>query len=216
MMPRGLNRRMNAGLGLVLLVASLGLAGCASAPAPHLLSLPLPELSSAAGASAAVRGAVSGPAQVLAVRRVNIPEYLQADKVRYRAADSVLVEWPGTAWAERLEVGLTDHLIMRLRLALPGWVVCERACPAQTATTPALSVDLAPLDYVRAASELRADVRWQLSARADSKDVQSRSVRNGALALALPVSPDSPEGQAAALGHLLDKLAQDVAGALRP
>jgi uncharacterized lipoprotein YmbA len=216
MMPRGLNRRINAGLGLGLLVVSLGLAGCASAPAPHLLSLPLPELSSAAGASAAARGAVSGPAQVLTVRRVSIPEYLQADKVRYRAADSVLVEWPGTAWAERLEVGLTDHLIMRLRLALPGWIVCERACPVQAATTPALSVDLAPLDYVRASGELRADVRWQLSARADSKDVQSRSVRNGALALALPVSPDSPEGQAAALGHLLDKLAQDVAGALRP
>jgi uncharacterized lipoprotein YmbA len=214
MMLRGWNRRMKAGVCSLLPLACLALVGCASAPAPHLLSLPLPEPISAAGAQATARSAVS--VQVLAVRRVSIPEYMQADKVRYRAADSVLVEWPGTAWAERLEVGLTDHLIMRLRLALPGWIVCERACPVQTATTPALSVDLAPLDYVRAAGELRADVRWQLSARADAKDAQSRSLRNGALVLALPVAPDSPEGQAAALGRLLDKLAQDVAGALRP
>ncbi len=143
------------------------------------------------------------------MRRVSIPEYLQAKSVRYRAADSLLSEWPGTAWADRLEVGLTDHLLMRLRLHLPGWTVCERACPP---LTPArvLTVDLAPLDHVRATSELKAGLHWQISLRGVVGST-AKPVGAHASELVIPVATDSPEGQAQALGLVLDRLAQDVA-----
>lgn len=195
-------------VGVVLLT----LGGCAGAPAVRWLSLPLPAEAQARPAS--VPAAWAG--QVLTVRRVRIPEYLQADKVRYRLADSVLGEWPHTAWADRLEVGLTDHLAMRLRLALPGWTVCERSCPVSP-SSPVLSVDMAPLDHLRAIGQLRAEVRWQLDTpvATGSKPRQAGAVVKGAVVLMIPVHPDSAEGQAAALGQVLDRLAQDIAGGLQ-
>lgn len=189
----------------LVLAALVVLDGCASAPARHLLSLPLPSpspsTSPAASSPQATSQLTTTPA--LIVRRVGIPEYLQSDQVRFRQADSLLGEWPHTAWAERLEVGLTDHLVMRLRLALPGWTVCERACPAQAKPT-VLTVDFAPLDYVRAAGQLRADAHWQLIGMGG----------HGSTVVTASVQPDSAEGQAAALGQVLDRLASDIAAAL--
>lgn len=193
---------MNPSTRLRMLVPALAtlatLAACVSAPATQWLSLPLP----VQGAPRALSPAA--PTRVLIVRRVGIPEYLQTDKVRFRQADSLLGEWPHTAWAERLELGLTDHLAMRLRLALPGWVVCERSCPAQ-ATSVVLSVDFAPLDHVRALGRLQATAHWQLNGLA----------RQGATVLSAEVRPDSAEGQAAALGQVLDRVSSDIAAALR-
>lgn len=184
--------------GLMLLATLAVLGGCVSTPATHLLSLPLPVAKSAV--QAAGQPAVT---HVLIVRRVGIPEYLQTVKVRYRQADSVLAEWAHTAWAERLEVGLTDHLVMRLRLALPGWTVCERTCPAQ-ASNIVLNVDFAPLDYVRPAGQLQADAHWLLTGNG----------RQGRTVVRVSVLPDSAEGQAAALGQVLDQLTSDIAAAL--
>lgn len=183
---------------LMLLAALTVLGGCGSAPTRQLLSLPLPVAS--AMHAAAGQPAVS---HVLIVRRVGIPEYLQADKVRYRQADSLLGEWPSVAWAERLELGLTDHLVMRLRLALPGWTVCDRSCPTQ-ASSIVLNVDIAPLDYVRAAGQLQAEAHWLLIGHGG----------HGRTAVAVAVRPDSAEGQAAALGQMLDRVASDIAAAL--
>jgi uncharacterized lipoprotein YmbA len=194
---------------LALSIWALMLGGCGSAPPALWLSLPLPL--PATGASAPSSPASGLATQTLIVRRVSIPEYLQADKVRFRLSDSVLGEWPRAVWAERLEVGLTDHLAMRLRLALPGWTVCERSCPA-TASSLVLNVDLAPLDYVRAHGELRAEARWQLAGNSsrEHQDKTPGAPRLGAMAFVTPVQPDSAEGQAAALGRLLDQLAHDI------
>jgi len=177
--------------------ALLVLAGCGTAPPARLLSLPLPQ---PVVLDAAVRSLAPG---VLVVRRVSIPEYLQANAVRFRAGNSLLSEWPGTAWADRLEVGLTDHLLMRLRLHLPGWTVCDRACPPH-AKAKVLTVDLAPLDHVRATHELKAGMHWQLGQRGAEGRAHTKAV-------VMPVATDSPEGQAEALGQVLDLLAQDVA-----
>ena len=186
---------------LMLLAVLALLGGCASAPPTHWLSLPLPSPSPVGSAVQTVDPSASAP--VLIVRRVGIPEYLQTTKVRYRKADSELGEWPDTAWAERLEIGLTDHLVMRLRLALPGWTVCERACPTQASST-VLNVDFAPLDYVRSVGQLQADAHWLLTGKG----------RDGNTVVTASVRPDSADGQAAALAQVLDRLASDIATAL--
>lgn len=175
--------------------------GCANAPDPQLLSLPLP------AHLAILPDSQADQTSMLVLRRVNVPEYLQTPRVRYRAADSVLADWPQFVWAERLESGLTDHLLIRLRMRLPGWVVCERACPTGK-TAYVLAMDLSPLDQVRAAGELRAQAHWQIVWRGDS----SGTVREGMRSLALPTVADSAQGQAEALGRMLDVLAQDIAG----
>jgi uncharacterized lipoprotein YmbA len=184
-----------------LLTAFIALAGCSSPPARQWLSLPLPKPPALANSAPMAEPAAT--ARVLVVRRVGIPEYLQTDKVRYRLADTLLGQWPHTVWAERLELGLTDHLVMRLRLALPGWTVCERSCPAQ-ASSITLNVDFAPLDHVRAEGMLRAQAHWLLSGKAGQ----------GITTDAVPVHPDSPEGQATALARVLDHLSGDIAAAL--
>jgi uncharacterized lipoprotein YmbA len=189
-----------------MLAALLALAGCASpSPARQWLSLPLPKpLPLASHVHAATPPAAT---RVLVVRRVGIPEYLQTDKVRYRQADTLLAPWPHTVWAEPLALGLTDHLVMRLRLALPGWTVCERSCPA-LATSTTLNVDFAPLDHVRAEGVLRAQAHWLLS------DKGANANTPGTTTDTVAVHPDSPEGQAMALAQVLDHLAGDIAAAL--
>jgi uncharacterized lipoprotein YmbA len=192
-------------MGQAMLTALIALAGCASPPpARQWLSLPLPKpLPLASSVHAATPPAAT---HVLVVRRVGIPEYLQTDKVRYRQADTLLGQWPHTVWAERLELGLTDHLVMRLRLALPGWTVCERSCPAQVSSTT-LNVDFAPLDHVRAEGVLRAQAHWLLT----GKEANAPGTTTDTVA----VRPDSPEGQAMALAEVLDHLAGDIAATLQ-
>lgn len=210
MRPHLLAQRLSGLLALSIWALMLG--GCGSTPPARWLSLPLP----AAVASSPTSPGSGLATQTLIVRRVSIPEYLQADKVRYRLSDSVLGEWPHTVWAERLEVGLTDHLVMRLRQALPGWTVCERSCPA-AASSLVLNVDLAPLDYVRAHGELRAEARWRVEVNSprDSKEKPPRAPMRGATLFVTPVHPDSAEGQAAAMGRLLDQLAHDIVVVVR-
>jgi len=190
-----------------LLTALIALAGCASPPpARQWLSLPLPKpLPLASPVHAAAPPAAT---RVLVVRRVGIPEYLQTDKVRYRQADTLLAQWPHTVWAEPLALGLTDHLVMRLRLALPGWTVCERSCPAQVSST-ILNVDFAPLDHVRAEGVLRAQAHWLLSYKGTNASTP------GTTTDAVAVHPDSPEGQATALAQVLDHLAGAIAATLQ-
>jgi len=199
-------------LTLMLKQASLMLvcllSACASAPPPRWLSLPLPP-DLAAPAVAPLHANLP----VLVVRRIGLPEYLQTNKVRYRLSGSVLGEWPGLLWAERLETGMTDHMIMRLRTALPGWTVCDRLCPPGMPKAT-LGLDLVPLDYLRDVGQLHANAHWDIALR-NTGGGTANSTLSGAQAYALPVQADGGEGQAAAIGQLLDLLSEDIAKGLR-
>lgn len=216
--------RQLRGLALLLVIAAAMLLGaCGSKPPMRWVALPLPTAAPTAGPAVSTfgTGAGSSSTPVLTVRRIDVPEYLQSSSVRYRERDSVLAEWPDVRWADRVEVGLTEHLLMRLRQRLPGWMVCDRQCPASSDALTA-HVALAPLDYVRPARELQAQARWQLSWRdrsapagaADRHLPMMQHSQQAMRAFALPVSRDDAEGQAQAMGRLLDELAAEMAATI--
>jgi uncharacterized lipoprotein YmbA len=188
-----------AALSLVVL-----LAGCAS-PAPPPVLLALPALAGpAAPAAQAAEAAV--PPRVLALRRVAIPEYLVARRVRYRADASTLAEWPHTFWAERIEVAVAREFAAALRQRLPGWTVCEAVC-ADLAPELNLQVELAPLDYLRAARRLDARARVVLAtAGAVPQTLDAREFE-----LSVAGADDGAPGQAQAISELLRALARHVA-----
>ena len=138
------------------------LAGCDASPStpPVLLSLPPAVTTSAAGAAPA--GSASAAPQLLAIRRIGIPEYLVARRVRYRADASTLAEWPNTFWAERIEIGVSREFVSALRQQLPGWAVCESNC-GDLQPAVALQVEMAPMDFVRSTQRLQARARITLS-----------------------------------------------------
>ena len=181
-----------------LLAAGL-LGGCASpSPAPVLLTLPpatTPLTSAAPGTAAS--------APLLAVRRVNIPEYLVARRVRYRADASLLAEWPNTFWAERIEIGVSREFVSVLRQQLPGWTLCDTSCGD---LVPALSlqVDLVPMDYVRSAGRLQARARIVLS----SGSVPPRELKSLEASYDLPASGDTAQAHAQAISELIRQVAQ--------
>jgi uncharacterized lipoprotein YmbA len=178
------------------------LAACASpSPAPVLLTLP-PSVVAAAAAPAA---AASAP--VLAVRRVNIPEYLVARRVRYRTETSTLAEWPNTYWAERIEIGISREFVSALRQQLPGWVLCDTNCGDQAAAL-SLQVDLVPMDYLRSTRRLQASARVVLSAGGTSP----RELKTLVSSYDLPADADTPQAHAQVLGELI----RQVAGAVAP
>lgn len=112
-------------------------------------------------ATQAIGQAISPAAQrTLSVRRVVLPEYLQATGVRYRTDGALLDEWPDTLWAERLEVAASRRLADALRRELPGWMICEGVCPG-AALGPAVLVEFSALDYLRPQRRLEAQVRWR-------------------------------------------------------
>jgi uncharacterized lipoprotein YmbA len=178
------------------------LAACASpSPAPVLLTLP-PAVEAPSAAAAA--------APLLAVRRVNIPEYLVARRVRYRADAATLAEWPNTYWAERIEIGVSREFVSALRQQLPGWAVCATNCgdhvPEMT-----LQLDLVPMDFVRPAQQLQAHARLTLGdgvAAARVLRVEERSYTLGATA-------DTAQAHAQAIATLIQKVAADAAPMIR-
>ena len=177
------------------------LAGCVStSPAPVLLTLP------PAVAVAAVSPAAAGSAPALAVRRVTIPEYLVARRVRYRADASTLAEWPNTYWAERIEIGVSREFMSALRQQLPGWTLCDTSCGEQAAQLT-LQVDLVPLDYVRSTRTLQTRARITLN----SAQASPRPLRTEELAYELPAGSDTAQAQAQAMSELIRQVAQDVA-----
>jgi uncharacterized lipoprotein YmbA len=183
--------------GVASALLSALLAACASnAPAPVLLTLP-----SAAPASA-VGPAAPASAPVLAVRRVNIPEYLVARRVRYRADASTLAEWPNTYWAERIEIGVTREFISALRQQLPGWVLCDTSCGDQIPTL-SLQVDLVPMDYLRNTQALRARARITVSSGAAVPQV----LRTQEVPYELAGAADSAQAQAQLMAELIRRVA---------
>jgi uncharacterized lipoprotein YmbA len=184
-----------------LLLAGL-LTACASpSPAPVLLTLP-----PAATPLANAAPVTPASAPLLAVRRVNIPEYLVARRVRYRAGASTLAEWPNTFWAERIEIGVSREFVSALRQQLPGWALCDTNCGD---AVPALSlqIDLVPMDYVRGAGRLQARARIVLS----SGSVPPRELKTHELSYDLPAGGDTAQAHAKAISELIRQVAQAAA-----
>ncbi len=193
---------MNALKVWVALVLTGLLAACAAtSPAPLLLTLP-----PAAAPLASPAPSAPASAPLLAVRRVNIPEYLVARRVRFRADTSTLAEWPNTFWAERIEIGVSREFVSALRQQLPGWSLCDTSCGD---AVPALSlqVDLVPLDYLRSARRLQARARVVLS----SGSAPPRELKSLELSYDVPASADTAQAHAQAISELIGQVAQAAA-----
>jgi uncharacterized lipoprotein YmbA len=189
-------------LSLTALLATGLMGGCASpSPAPVLLTLPPATTPLAIAAPAA-----PASAPLLAVCRVNIPEYLVARRVRYRADASTLAEWPNTFWAERIEIGVSREFVSALRQQLPGWALCDTTCGD---AVPALSlqVDLVPMDYLRSAGRLQARARVVLS----SGSVPARELKTLEASYDLPAGGDTAQAHAQAISTLIGQVAQAIA-----
>jgi uncharacterized lipoprotein YmbA len=185
-------------------LASALVAGCSSpTPAPVLLSLP-PAVTEAQAT------ATPASAPLLAVRRVSLPEYVVARRVRYRADPSTLAEWPNTYWAERIEIGVSREFVSALRRQLPGWSMCENDC-GEAAPTLALQVDIVPLDFVRSAKQLQARARITLLAGSGAARPLAATER----AYDLPASADTAQAQAEATTALIQKVAADAAALIK-
>jgi uncharacterized lipoprotein YmbA len=183
------------------LAAVLG-ACASSSPAPVLLTLP----PAAATAVAAAPPGAAGSAPILAVRRVNVPEYLVARRVRYRADPSTLAEWPNTYWAERVEIGVSREFVSALRAQLPGWSLCDISCGDQIPTL-ALQIDLVPMDYLRSAQKLQARARITVS----DGSTPPRVLRTQELPYELAASADTAQAQSQAIADLIQQVAQATA-----
>jgi uncharacterized lipoprotein YmbA len=198
---------MNLLLKLAPLATAALLAACASpSPAPVLLTLP-PVLMSAPGNA---MPAAPAAASLLAVRRVNIPEYLVARRVRYRADAATLAEWPNTYWAERIEIGISREFVSALRQQLPGWSMCDTNCGDQV---PALTlqVNLVPMDYLRSSQKLQARARITLS----GTGMPAKVLDTKELSVDIPASADTAQGHAQAIAALIEKVAAETAPMIR-
>ena len=145
------------------------------------------------------------------LQRVQIPEYLQSNRVRFRDSAATLAEWPGVRWAERLEIGLTRHLGLQLaELGQAGWI-CADPC----STVPAggsLQLNYVMLDHDRPAARLHALAQWTLIPPPGSASAPRQGQRRWSEA----VLEDTPAGQAAAMARVNAAIARDIAQQLRP
>jgi uncharacterized lipoprotein YmbA len=192
-------------------IALLTLAGCAlgeAPPRPRLLTVSPAPAVAAGAAVAAAPAASAASAPVLVLRRVELPEYLLARRVRYRDDVSTLAEWPDTVWAERLEAGVTRELAAALRQRLPGWTVCDSACADGSAGDAVLRVEFATLDLRRAERRLQGSATAQLSQRNATRWSWAQSID-------LPVSADTPQAHADAIGAALGAVADALAARVR-
>lgn len=210
--------RCSALLKATSIALCAALAGCASAPPERSwLSLPLdaslsatPAPTSPPASSVAAASAARTTPQIR-LQRVQIPEYLQSTRVRYRDSAATLAEWPGVRWAERLEIGLTRHLGLQLAgLGQVGWI-CADPCN----TVPAggsVQLNYVVLDHDRPAALLHALAQWTLMPPPGS----TVAPRQGQLRWSEAVLEDTPAGQAAAMARVNAAIARDIAQQLRP
>jgi uncharacterized lipoprotein YmbA len=186
-------------LAAPLLTAAV-LAACASStPAPVLLTLP-PAL--ATPPAPAIGPTASAPSPVLAVRRLNLPEYLVARRVRFRADASTLAEWPNTYWAERIEIGMSREFVTALRQQLPGWTLCDGQCGDQTPAF-SLQIDFAPLDFVRATQKLQARARMSVT----DGGAPPKVLRTAEAGFDIAAGADTAQAQAQAMAELVRQAA---------
>ena len=212
---------------LTLLATTLG--GCASNPsAPVLLTLPSAALSALVPDAVATSVPSPQPPQPrLVLRRVTLPEYVVARRVRFRTDAATLAEWPNTYWAERIEIGVAREFGVALRQQLPGWVVCDTNC-AESPPLLTLEVELLSMDFVRATRTLHARARVSVLSdlRSDSSGSSgssgnSRSSGNSTgaqfteLTYTLTAEADTAQAHAQGISNLIRALAKDAAPLLR-
>ena len=195
-------------------LAAALMAGCASdpVPAPVLLTLPSAQTGAPAPTASASAPGIASASEppLLAVRRIAIPEYLVARRVRYRADPSTLAEWPNTFWAERIEIGVSREFVSALRSQLPGWTLCENNC-GDRAPTLALQVEMVPMDYVRSTQKLEARARVVLS----SAGSNPRMLQTQEWSYELPASADTAQAHAQAVADLIRQVAAATAAVVR-
>jgi uncharacterized lipoprotein YmbA len=187
------------GAAFSALVLALLAACAASSPPPVLLTLP------PAAPAAAVAPASRASAPMLAVRRVAIPEYVVARRVRYRADPSTLAEWPNTYWAERVEIGVSREFVAALRAQLPGWSLCDTSCGDSVAAL-SLQVELVPMDYSRPSQTLQARARIVVSSGANGPALLTQE-----LPFSLSGGADSAQNQARLMAELIRQVAEAAA-----
>lgn len=194
-----------APVAFATLVVAL-LAACASpSPAPVLLTLP-----PAMAPISAAPPAAPASAPLLAVRRINIPEYLVARRVRYRADAATLAEWPNTYWAERIEIGVSREFASAMRQQLPGWTMCDTNCGDQVPGLN-LQVTFVPMDYLRGAQKLQARARITLS----GGGLPARELAAKDLSIDIPANADTAQAHAQAITTLIEKVAAEAAPLVR-
>ncbi|MEP7101075.1 MAG: ABC-type transport auxiliary lipoprotein family protein [Burkholderiales bacterium] len=197
---------MNPLLKVAPVALAAVVAACASpSPAPVLLTLPpaIAPINAAAPAAPA-----STP--LLAVRRVSIPEYLVARRVRYRADAATLAEWPNTYWAERIEIGVSREFVSALHQQLPGWTMCDTNCGDQVPGLN-LQVTLVPMDFLRVAQKLQARARITIS----GPGVPAKVLDTKELSVDIPASADTAQAYAQTISTLIEKVAAETAPMIR-
>lgn len=177
------------------------LAGCASSPPSVLLALP-----AAVPPATAVRQ-VTSAMPVLAVGRLDLPEYLVSKRVRYKVDATTVGEWPETFWAERIEVGATREFVAALQRQLPAWRVCDANC-SELLPAAALQVAVIEMDYVRSAARLHGKVRFTVTVGANAG---SKEMRGEERVYDVAAQGDTAQAQAQAVTELLRRIAVDAA-----
>jgi uncharacterized lipoprotein YmbA len=154
----GAKLRTACALGLLTL-----LGACSSGPAPRLMLL---GGDVAPGSYTAGTAAGTAQRQLLVVRTVTMPEYLDRRAMLYRSSDAELKRFPDAVWAERPGESVTRLLGEQLAAGLPGWDVRSFTTAGETPPALALNVMLesfepGPADGGGYALRLRG--AWNLS-----------------------------------------------------
>jgi uncharacterized lipoprotein YmbA len=184
-----------------ILSGVLGLAGCASTAPSTLLSLP-----STSATSATTVLAINSMMPILAVSRLNVPEYMVSRRVRYKIDSSTVGEWPETYWAERIEVSMSNEFNAALQRRMPDWRICEANCTPH-APVVSLQVGVTQLDYVRNEKRLYGTAKFTIEDVSSARPVLRGEERQ----YRITATGDSPQAQAQAVSDFLKKLASDAA-----
>ncbi len=193
---------------LCALLAGGSLLSCANVPTPVLIAVPPAD---AVGLPVTAAAAAAAPA-VLLVRRIVVPEYMAARRVRYWDGAATVAEWPDTFWAERVEIGMAREFVSGLRRRLPGWTICDATC-GDAVPDLTLKVELVRLDAVRREARLKASAQSQLSAPgAATPGSTAMAAWSESYGVAMP--HDTAQGEAEAMGGLLAALADASAAAI--
>uniref|UniRef100_UPI0039EE1353 PqiC family protein n=1 Tax=Bordetella sputigena TaxID=1416810 RepID=UPI0039EE1353 len=202
-----MNRRNYAARGkcvlriLLCTMLALPMLSCTTTRRPTLLTLP----ASSASGSPQIHTEAEGR-RIVAVGRLELPEYMVTRRVRYRDDASTLAEWPNTYWAERIEISTAREFHAALRAALPAWQLCEERCSNQTLSL-SLRLRVDRLDYVRSERRLHATVDIALW----SAGTAPRLLRNTVHQYDIAGDTDTAQAQARAMSELLRDVAADTA-----
>lgn len=189
------------------MMALLGLAGCASAPAPAVQWVRMP--AEAQPASTASTPAATGPAWQL-MQPFSLPGHLDRDAVLLPQGPAGLQPLAGARWAEPLRDAVPRLLQHDLGLLLGPARVWAAPLPAGVRPAGQLRLEFTQFDVVGEGRQVQLAARWVLA--------WPGSAREPAVGVArFLVEASGPEPQALAVAHrqALWRLAQELAAAMR-